>query len=259
VFTAIVLAGDRTGADPHAGLLPGRKALLPVAGKPMAAHVLEALGEAEQVASVVIAANRVKEVEAGLKRANVPLGRLRFSEGADSPVQTVLDVVKRERLVFPVLVATADNPLLTAGEIDAFCAKARALKADAAVAVGEKSRLSKLFPNAVRTWIPLKGESYHGCNLFALLNPDALVAVRFWLEVEGRRKSALWLAARLGLRLFLGVLFRAATLEGAFQAFSKSLGVSVKPVAPEDIRITMDVDKPADAVLVEQILLEAAR
>lgn len=259
MFTAIVLAGDRTAADPHAGQLPGRKALLPLAGKPMAAYVLGALAAASEVASVTVAANRVKEIEAGLKQAGVPLTRVRFAEGADSPVTSVLEVAKRERLPFPVLVVTADNPLLSGEVIDAFCEKALALKADAAVGVGEKSRLAKLFPNAARTWIPLRGDSYHGCNLFALMTPKALTAVRFWRRVEGRRKSALWLAARLGFGLFLGVLFRAVTLEGAFRAFSKSLGVSVKPVSPSDIRIAIDVDKPADAALVERILLEGTR
>ncbi|HXV74089.1 MAG TPA: nucleotidyltransferase family protein [Sphingomonadales bacterium] len=259
MFTAIVLAGDRAAADPHACLLPGRKALLPLAGKPMLAHVLGALAEANGVAAVFIAANRVKEIEAGLQAAGVPLGRVHFSEGAASPVQSVLEVAKRERIPFPLLVLTADSPLLTAPEIDAFCLKALAAKADAAVAVGEKSRLAKIFPNAARTWIPLRGDAYHGCNLFALLTPKAMTAVRFWRSVEGRRKSALRLAAKLGFKLFLGVLFRAVSLEGAFRVFSQSLKVKVVPVSPGDIRIAIDVDKPADAALAEQILLEAAR
>lgn len=259
MFTAIVLAGDRGADDAEAGLLPGRKALLPLAGKPMLAHVLKALGAAGEVASVWVAANGVAEIEAGLKRANVPLGRLKFVEGADSPVQSVLEAAKRHRLPFPILVVTADNPLLTGAEIDAFCAEAAATGADAAVAIGEKSRLAKIFPNARRTWFPLKGDSYRGCNVFALLTPRAMNAVRFWRSVEGRRKRAVGLAARLGVRLFLGVVFRAITIEGAFRAASKTLGARVAPVPVSDIRIAIDVDKPADAALVEGILREGAR
>ena len=48
--TAIILAGSRPGSDPLlAGTGLASKALLPVGGQPMLAHVLEALRAAPEV------------------------------------------------------------------------------------------------------------------------------------------------------------------------------------------------------------------
>ena len=54
-IATLVLAGSRPGADP---LLEGTgltsKALLPIAGKPMLAHVLEALDDSPEVGAITV-------------------------------------------------------------------------------------------------------------------------------------------------------------------------------------------------------------
>lgn len=259
VFTAIILAGDRTAEDPHAHLLPGRKALLPMAGQPMISYVLSAIEQSQQVTSAIVVANRVQEISMALQRSGTLIEGLRFVEGAASPVASVQKLLAQESVAFPLLIVTADSPLLTSEEIDLFCVRVQELKPDAAVAVGEKSRLIKLFPDAQRTWIPLRGESYHGCNLFALCTPHSIRALNFWRGVELKRKSALKLAMMLGFKMFVGVLLRTASLAEAFRTFSQSLNLHIVPLSPQDIRIAIDVDKPADAKLAEKILRESRR
>lgn len=259
VFTAVILAGDRTAEDPHARLLPGRKALLPLADQPMISYVLSAIKKSKQVKGAVVVANRVQEISAAPQLSGTAIEGLRFVEGASSPVASIQKMLAQKSVAFPLLIVTADSPLLTSEEIDSFCTRVQELKPDAAVAVGEKSRLVKLFPDAQRTWIPLRGESYHGCNLFALCTPSSVRAVNFWRGVELKRKSALQLALMLGFKMFMGMLLRTASLADAFHMFSKSLDLHIVALSPQDIRIAIDVDKPADAELAEKILLERRR
>lgn len=258
-FTAIVLAGDRTGKDPARGLFGGRKALLRLAGRPMVGYVLAALSAARAVGDIFVVANRAQKIEQGLKAAGEKTRRARFIEGTDSPVKSVIRAIEQLKLKYPVLVVTGDNPLLTTREAESFCRKALAARGfDVAVAVAEKSRLMREMPEARRTFVPLKGDAWGGCNMFALLNESALNAARFWIEVERNRKKTVHMVAALGLPVLFGSLTRTLSLEEGFRKVSARLGARILPLPVDDIRVAMDVDKPADAAAVEAALEEKA-
>lgn len=225
----------------------------------MVGYVLGALTGARAVDDIYVVANRAQEIEQGLKAAGEKAPRVRFIEGSDSPVRGVIRTIEQLKLKYPALVVTGDNPLLTRGEIEGFCRKALAAKGfDMAVAVAGKSRVLEKMPNAKRTFVPLKGDAWGGCNMFALLSENALAAVRFWIGVERNRKKTLQMVAALGLPVLLGVITRTLTLEEAFRKASAKLGAAILPLPVDDVRVAMDVDKPADASLVEALLKERA-
>lgn len=254
-FTALVLAGDRAKNDPFAGTFPGRKALLDINGRPMIGYVLDAVEGAVAVGDVYVVANGVKDIEQGLIRCGRNVKRTRFVEGGTSPVNSVLKTIETLRPAFPVLVLTADNPLLSATALDDFCDQARAEEgADIAFAVAEMSRLQDQYPGARRTFVKLKGEGYSGCNLYALLNSGALNAARFWLKVESDRKKTLAMIAGFGFGTLIRVLTRTITLEEALVRASKVLGAVVRPVLVGEIRIAIDVDRVEQAELVRNLL-----
>ncbi len=62
------------------------------------------------------------------------------------------------------------------------------------------------YPHSRRTFIPLRGESFSGANLFGFLTPEAAVAAEFWGRAEAFRKRP-WRLARIfgpaSLALFL--------------------------------------------------------
>lgn len=254
-LTAIILAGDRGGKDEAAGLFGGRKALLKLAGRAMAGYVLEALAKSKTVGDTYVVANRALEIKEGLIYSGEDVRRVHFLEGANTPVQSVLKTIKDLKLNFPILILTGDNPLLTPDIIDWFTTSAlKEEEADVVVALVEKSRVVAEYPKMRRTYYHLKGDSYGGCNLFGLLSPKALEAATFWLDVEKDRKKALKMVAAFGFGTLLGALFRTLTIEKALERASKTLNARVKALMVPTARIAMDVDKPGDAPVVEEIL-----
>ena len=255
-FTALVLAGDR-GADDVEGLeFSGRKALLDLNGRPMVAYVLETLAKAQCVGDVFVIANNIMEIEHGLKKTSESIARVRFLEGEGSPVRSVMKTLKVLAPPYPVLVLTADSPLLSQEVLEQFCAKALSGGGDAAVAVIQKSDFDRKYPGLRRTFYPLKGDAYKGCNLFALMGAGAMPGIEFWLKVERDRKQALSLAAAFGWRMLFGVLFRRIGLDQAVAKASKIMGLTVTPVMVDDVHAAMDVDRKEQADMAAQILAQ---
>jgi len=254
-INAIILAGDRTGNDQAAGLFGGRKALLKLAGRAMAGYVISALEGAKAIGDIYLVANRVLEIKDGLIYSGEDVRRIHFLEGAETPVESVLKTIRDLKLAFPILVLTGDNPLLSP-EILTWFITGALLETDADVvfALVEKSRVQANYPKMRRTYYHLKGEGYGGCNLYFLKSPKALAAATHWLEVEKNRKKALKLVASFGFATLLGVLFRTLALEKALSRASKTLNAEVRALMVQDPRIAIDVDKPADVEVVENIL-----
>lgn len=254
-ITALVLSGDRTGNDQAAGLFGGRKALLRLAGRPMAGYVLEALTKAKRVGDIYLVANKALEIKEGLIYAGEDVRRIHFLEGEETPIKSVLKTIKDLKLSYPVLVVTGDNPLLTPKIVDWFVREAgREKDADIVFAVVEKSRVEAEYPKMRRTYHKLKGGAYGGCNLYFLKSEKAIGAANFWLKIEKDRKKAVKMLAAFGFTTLLGALFRTLTLERGLSRASKALGAEVRALLVPNPRIAMDVDKERDAEIVGEIL-----
>lgn len=256
-YTAVVLAGDRGAMDAvaeAAGVT--RKALAVVGGRPMLAHVLDALGRSQGVGDILVVANGIDEIRAGIDLEALPrAGDITFMEGAGSPVTSVQRVIGTRQGIFPLLVVTADNPLITAAAVEKFLEAAReARSAKVVVALATKTAFRKQFPEAPRTFVKLGREGYSGCNIFALKSPKALLALDFWRKIERQRKKALRLVAAFGFWSLVRVFFGWMDLIRAFERVSEVLGVIVEPYLVEDPLLAMDVDLPEHLELVEECL-----
>jgi CTP:molybdopterin cytidylyltransferase MocA len=172
-------------------------------------------------------------------------------DAAASPARSVLAAL--ETLPLPLLVTTADHPLLSAAMIDHFCAAA---PPDAAAAVGvvRASLLQPRYPGAIRTYYRFAGEGYSGCNLFLLQTPEALRIVRFWMRPELHRKRPWRLIAEVGPMALLRFVLGRLSLNDAMRHLSAKAGGAVRAVELPFAEAAIDVDKPADLELAEQIL-----
>lgn len=81
-------------------------------------------------------------------------------------------------------------------------------------------------------------------------------ATAFWARVEQHRKRAIALLAFLGPALFLRILTRTVALPRAAAIAGGRLDLRLKAVLLEHPEAAIDVDKPDDLRLVEQILSE---
>jgi GTP:adenosylcobinamide-phosphate guanylyltransferase len=254
---ALVLAASRP-QDPvarHAG--QSHKALVRIDGVAMLIRVLRALRESRSVGPVAVCLEADAPVAAAEPEL-APLiarGAVTLIDAATSPSHSVLRAL--ETLPLPLLITTADHPLLSAAMIDHFCAAVPA-DADAAVAVVRASLLQDRYPDAIRTYYRFAGEGYSGCNLFLLQTPNALRVVEFWTRLEQHRKRPWRLIAEVGPLALLRFLLGRLSLDGAMRHLSAKAGATVRAVELPFPEAAIDVDKPADLELAARILARRA-
>lgn len=247
-WTCIVLAGQRPGPDmlaQHFAL--ERKALVPVRGEPMICHVVRTLHLSPHIGKVVILSQDVEHLRSAVDAA----GGAMLVESQNSISLSIK--VQAETLGFssPLLVTTADHPLLTVEMIDEFVRNAGG---DVAVAMVERQTMLQQFPDAQRTWLRFSDGAWSGANLFALMTQKSLFALDLWAGAEQDRKKAWRLFLHFGLRLAMRALTRTMGLHQAIERAGKRLGLDARLVPMSDPVAAIDVDKLSDHLLAEKIL-----
>lgn len=248
-WTAIVLAGSRPGRDAFAAQHgTDLKALIPVGGIPMVARPVNSLLLSPQILAVSVLTQQPERIAAALP-AN---SRLKVAASGDTIASTLEAVLANPKTHFPLLVTTADHALLSPSMIADFCSKAEG--ADLAIGLVEKRPLMARLPNTKRTWLGFRSGSYSGANLFAFGSPAAAKAVAVWRSVEQDRKKGWRIIAALGPALLAGAVLRLRTLDQTLASVGKRLELDIRKVELSDPLAAVDVDKPADHVLVSAIL-----
>lgn len=252
-WTAILLAGQRPGIDPLAEHFGQEwKALVPIAGEAMLSRVARTLLAAPSIARVVVLAQAPDVLFTADCSWIAHEPRVSAAVSTAGIATSVAAVAGTVAAPWPVLVTTADHPLLTPAMIEDTIAGA----GDGDVGVGVVSRrvLLAAYPDNRRTWLTFAGEAWTGANLFALRTPTARQALLAWSEVERDRKKALKLVWHFGPLLALRALTRTITLEAAMRAAGRRLGLHARPVPLPFAEAGIDVDKPGDHALAERIL-----
>ncbi len=256
---ALVLAGSRGRTDPVAQArgLP-HKALVPVLGVPMLQRVVQTLLENTHIRHIILCLDQGL-MDHGLGpelEALIAEGTLKIAEPKASPSVSVAHIVDRFCDVdeaWPLLVTTADHPLLTTSMIRHFI-EATPDEADLAVGFASASVIKQQHPNAVRTFYRFAGEGYSGCNLFLLSTPKARSFVTFWQDMEQHRKRPWRLVAAIGFPVLLRFLIGRLTIDAAFDHLSNRIGARARAVIMPFAEAAIDVDKPSDLTLAETIL-----
>jgi CTP:molybdopterin cytidylyltransferase MocA len=250
-ITALVLAGSRAGRQDPVALAGGttHKALVSIAGKPMLWHVLRTLRACPQIGTIVVCAQNAAALLEGLDGAEGVAAR----EGESGPSRSVGAMMAE--FGTPLLVTTADHPLLTPAMVAHFLAAPR-VDIDVIAAIAGAPLVQAAFPYTKRTWLRFRGGAYSGCNLFLLAAPAASGAIKFWERLEQDRKRPLALARMLGLGSLILYAARQATLDGMLRRLGRLTGARLAVVELPFAEAAVDVDKPEDLVLVETILAQ---
>jgi GTP:adenosylcobinamide-phosphate guanylyltransferase len=246
---ALVLAAGRGPDDPMAkahGV--ANKAVIAVAGRPMLARVVGTLREAGPVASIMVAIE-----SRGIATAVLGDDIETIAAAASAPA-SVMAAIASGRLAYPVLVTTADHPLLTPDMVRHFCQSTEQSGADMTVGLATAETILAAYPDAIRTFFNLGGTRVSGCNLFALRNDKGLRLLARWQYLEAVRKKPWRLVAAFGIAPLLRFVTGTLTPARAFDAVSRRLGLTLAPVMMPQAEAAIDVDKPADKELAERIL-----
>ena len=247
-WTCIVLAGQRPGPDmlaQHFAL--ERKALVPVRGEPMICHVVRTLHLSPHIGKIVILSQDAEHLCSAVAAA----GGAILVESQNSISLSIKAQAETMGFSSPLLVTTADHPLLTVEMIDEFVRNA---DGDLAVAMVERQTMVQQFPDAQRTWLRFSDGAWSGANLFALMTQKSLFALDLWADAEQDRKKAWRLFLHFGLRLAMRALTRTLGLQQAIERAGKRLGLDARLVPMSDPVAAIDVDKLSDHQLAEKIL-----
>lgn len=241
-WTAVVLAGSRGPADPVAQAAGvSHKAFAPVAGRTMIARVLDTLAAVPEIGRVIVVIER--------DAPDLPAGAAERIAAAPSPSLSALAGFEQARP--PVLVTTADHPLLTPEMVTHFLAGAGASGADVAAGVSERAVVEQAGSTARRTYLKFRDARISGCNLFALMTPRAGAALTFWRRLEADRKRPLRMAWTLGPATLLRYLLGWLTTSAAAEALGRAAGCRAAMVFMPFPEAAHDVDKPTDLAFAE--------
>jgi GTP:adenosylcobinamide-phosphate guanylyltransferase len=258
-FDALVLAGSRADGDPLARAQGVRhRALIEVGGEPMllrvvrTLHAVPALGRVRISIDDPTALDGIAEFDALRRR-----GALDTHTSLDSPSRSVLDVLEDGNA--PLLVTTADHPLLTPEVAAHFLSSCETVAADLVVGLVEREIVEDRFPTTARTWLHFRDGDYTGANLFGFRTRAARRAPAFWTRVENLRKRPWRMVSAFGpvaLALFLA---RRLSLDAALERASQAIGARVGAVRLPYPEAAVDVDRASDLELAERILAERNR
>lgn len=258
-WTAIVLAGQRPGVDPLAAHFgEAWKALVPIAGVPMVTRVVQTLSQVPEIGRILVLAQ-----EPGVLAAAVSAGGTADILTSGGGISTsILAHAGDDAAPWPVLVTTADHPLLTPEMVRAFLAGAGAGAGagqaspapDIAVGMVEREVMRLAYPENKRTWLRFADGDWSGANLFALNSERARAALSLWAEAEQDRKKAWKLFLHFGPVLAFRAITRTIGLAAALRKAGRRLGLEARLVPLLIAEAAIDVDKPSDHLLAEAIL-----
>ena len=252
--TVIVLAAQRTGVvNPlaeRAGV--SHKCLVPIAGRPLIVHVLDAVATCPQVGRVrVLVEPEGQEALAPLLASYRESGMaIDLVSSSESIVGSVLSGAQGQQA--PYLVTTADNVLLTR---EAILETLGALEThDAAMNLAARPSVLAVHPRAQRRFYEFRDEGYANCNLYGIAGPHALRAAEVFREGGQFMKNPKRLITAFGLFNILLFRFKMLTLDRARRRISRRFGLRVATLVTPDGTQAVDVDNERTYDIAEMVL-----
>lgn len=253
--TALIMAGKRSGViDPlaeRAGVT--QKCVVPVFGKPMIEHVVDAVAKCDSIGEIRIIAHEPDEI------ARIPLvsslqreGRLQFRPGAFNLVDSIFEGAKGAE--FPLLITTADNCLVTAQGYGEFIDKAFAAQAGAAAALARKEDVISADPVGQKKFYEFRDGGYSNCNTYWIGSRDALSAAEIMRSGGQFVKYPGRIARVFGLINLIRFYFGLGDKEKLFAQISRRFGYRLVPIVLSNGEFAIDVDEERSFGITEKLL-----
>ena len=258
-FRTVILAGERPGGSPlsRAFNVPA-SVMVPVAGKPALARVMEAVNNSRHAGGGLICGPSIDIVNSSQALSGLlQQPDYQWLAPAAGPAASALLAIENLDY-FPTLLTAGDHALLTSEIVDDFCTRAslsdNRSKYDFVIGFVPYPLVKATWPDSRRTVLKFSNGQFCGSNLFAILSTAGLRAFSFWRQAEAERKQPWRIARRFGPAVLLRYLFRRLTLEGALKSLSTASGCRIGHVQVAFARAAVDVDSIADQRLAEKIL-----
>jgi GTP:adenosylcobinamide-phosphate guanylyltransferase len=248
----VVLAGGipRPGKPLYEEAGGGPKALIDVAGRPLAQWVLDALGEARGIGRVVLVGP--PEV-GGLDYA----GELELVPAIGGLVENLYAGMGRLLELDPAAERAAycwsDIPLVTGQMIDLFLAGSVGW-VDVEAGLVARGELEERYPEVREKWLWFREGAFVAAD-FGVFRPRMAAALRGQLErLAPRRKSALMQAWQVGPGLLLTYLLGRLSLRGLEERLERRYAVRARLQRVADPELGLDVDGPVNLEICRRAL-----
>jgi GTP:adenosylcobinamide-phosphate guanylyltransferase len=260
-FTVIILAGERGHGDPLAAHASACcKAMVEIDGTPMIFRVLAALESAKQVDRYILSGPGHEKMapDSPLSRL-IETGSVDWCEPQGTPSTSAYSAMQRIPADLPVLVTTADHPLLTAEIVDHFCDRSMTRGVDATVGLAPYGLVKAAYPDMKKTVLRFRDGDYCGCNLFAFLSSEGRRMADYWRRVETQRKNPVRIIRILGWGAVIRYLMGRLTLQYALEALSRRLHLKLGAIILPFAEAAVDIDSIADHDIVQKKLSQQAK
>jgi len=235
-----------------AGLHP-HKALTELAGRPLIAHVVDALRRCPRAGTITLAGMQHNDCDFGSESGS----NLCYLPNQPSLLENVLAglraVAAMEPLASHVLITGSDAPLLSAEAVTWFVDGCGARTADLYMAIVERRVVEAFFPGSGRTYLRTRSGAFCSGDLF-LVRPAAVLANEALLHrLLAARKSPLRIVQSVGAGWALRFLLGRIEPDDLQVAARRLLGLHARPVILPFAGAAMDVDKPFQLELVRSV------
>jgi len=218
----------------------GPKALLDMAGRPMAQWVLDALNASATVDGVIIIG---LDATSGL----IPGKPVAYLPDHGGAVANALAGVERALAIQPdtahVLLTSCDVPAVTAEMIDWRVRVGLEAAADFDYLAIERTVMERRYPASRRTYTPLRGTQVCGGDI-NMAHVRLAQNAGFIGRLTAARKNPLRMASMIGWNVLFLLLTRQLTIERGEQLVSRNLGIQTRIHLCPYAELGMDVDKP---------------
>lgn len=245
-FHAVVLAAQRVGVVNELAKDAGvsHKCIMPLAGKMLIDHTLSGIAAAPEIGFITVVIDSIDVGrESELVRKLEDEGKLRLIEGGANLFDSVSLALtgEPEKKLFPSIITTADNVLLTADMIAYFCAEVIKSGADAAAAMVTKEMMQSKYPEGQKKFHRFKDGEYSNCNTYSIVT-EAAVQVAEAFKTGGQfAKSPKRVLKAFGLVNAIAYRYAWFSRDKAFDRIGKRAGIKLKaidlpfPEAPIDV------------------------
>lgn len=253
VGSVLILAGRRPGAIDALAAAHGvaDKCLVPVAERPMIAHVIASAAQTD--AERIFVSTHHPALLDDLGDPAAALGeRLAAVPAADNLADSVLAVA--DRAAFPLLITTADNCLLTPATIAEIAAEAARLGAAAGVALARREDVLAVHPEGQRRFYEFSDVAVSNCNAYWIGDRGALRAAEAFRGGGQFVKKPLRVMQAFGLVNLLRFRFGLGPIHHIFGRISRQLKVEVAPLLVSDGATAIDVDNERSLRVTEALM-----
>lgn len=250
----LILAGRRPGAVDALASAYGvaDKCLVPVAGRPMIAHVLESAADSGAQRVLVSTHNAALLKELGDPVVDLLGDRLVIIPAADNLADSVLLAAGAAR--FPLLITTADNCLLTPETIAEIGAEAARMGIDAGVALARRVDVLAAHPEGQRRFYEFSDVAVSNCNAYWIGHRGALKAAEAFRGGGQFVKKPFRVMQAFGLLNLIRFRFGLGPIHHIFGRISRRLKIEVAPLLISNGATAIDVDNERSLWVTEALL-----